>query len=640
MQTRTGLSMAAVLFTDIEGSSRLWETARAEMDRVLAEHDRRLRAVVECHGGVIFATVGDGFGVAFETVSAAVAAARAARDGIADLLVAGEQLRVRMGIHVGEVSNREGDVFGPTVNRCARLMDLAWGGQIVVSDAAARLCVDDPELVDLGVYVLRGLSEPERVHQLGNGSFPPLRARPWSPLEAPRLVGRDLLIDQVVEELERHRLVTLVGPVGVGKSALVHATAAEIHRRGGVCVVADVNHDDDPDGIVWGIASQAAGGRRLAGDPLAAIGAALSPSAGVVILDGCQERCPSVVDAVRRLLDGTTVRVLAASRRGFGLPRERCVRVDPLAVPDSAAPGEATSVEFLVQEAARHGIEVTDSELPDLGRIASALGGLPLALELAAGKLAVLSARELADRLDAEGGTALLGGTLTRIVDDAVDALTADTRGLLACLSVCRGSFSLDTALAVSGCPEEAVVDGLEELADHAIVTVDSSGGTRRYRIHEPVRRRVLASQDSYEVRRRHAVHQLEIARQAKDLTNTDEAAGLALLDVEYRQCGDALEWAVEAEEVGIGLELASALRWYWWARGCPTAVPGWLDGLLAADRTGVAPEIVAEGLQTAGTLAYRHQVSTARRLLDEAVRVFASVVDGGDAGPGLVFAY
>jgi class 3 adenylate cyclase len=223
------------LFTDIEGSTRLWESAPDAMRAALASHDSIVREAIETHGGYVFATGGDGFSAAFARAGDALNATAEAQAGLAaQQWPAAAALRVRMGVHTGEATERDGDYFGPAVNGAARLMGAGHGGQVLVSAATVEL-VGEIELADLGQHRLRDLSGPQRVFQVGAGRFPPLRsldAFPGNlPLQASSFVGRDAELARVDKALDQARVVTLTGLGGVGKTRLALQAAALVLPR-------------------------------------------------------------------------------------------------------------------------------------------------------------------------------------------------------------------------------------------------------------------------------------------------------------------------------------------------------------------------------------------------------------------------
>ena len=221
------------LFTDIEGSTRLWDAAPTTMQAALERHDHILRTAVEGHGGYIFATGGDGFAVAFNRVGDALAAAVAAQEELGvESWPAGASIRVRMGLHTGEAAERQGDYFGPTLNRTARLMATAHGGQIVCTRSTAELADGAVGLRSLGEHRLRDLAMAEQVFQVGGELFPPLRSVDAVPTNLPtvrtELIGRSDDLAALSGLVANERLVTLTGTGGVGKTRLALGVAATL----------------------------------------------------------------------------------------------------------------------------------------------------------------------------------------------------------------------------------------------------------------------------------------------------------------------------------------------------------------------------------------------------------------------------
>jgi class 3 adenylate cyclase len=221
------------LFTDVEGSTRLWETARSAMSAAIERHDTLLRSAVETQGGYVFSTSGDGYAVAFARAGDAIVAATNAKAALAaEAWPEATVIRVRMGLHTGEAVERHGDYFGPAVNRTARLMELGHGGQVLCSAVTAALVGDGWPLRDLGDHRLRDLSAPQRVFQVGHEQFPPLRSLDRLagnlPVQVNSFVGREAEVAEVVKTIGAVRLVTLTGPGGVGKTRLALQAAADV----------------------------------------------------------------------------------------------------------------------------------------------------------------------------------------------------------------------------------------------------------------------------------------------------------------------------------------------------------------------------------------------------------------------------
>ncbi len=486
------------LFTDVEGSTRLWEQAPDPMERALELHDEILRQVIGDHGGYVFSTAGDSFAAAFARPSDAVAAAADVQAALGRAAWPdGVVVQVRMGVHTGEAVERGGDYFGPALNRAARIMAAGHGGQVLVSDATAAL-LPEAKLVDLGEHRLKDLLAPARLFQFGAESFPPLRVldvvRTNLPMERTELIGRDQELAEIVGLLDRHRLVTLTGFGGMGKTRLAAAAAAEASHRypDGVFFVGLAPLDD---GSQVGAATFEAVGiaaGNLGGDvsPHVAAARALCGLDALLVLDNCEHVVDDIAELVDELLDlGERPAVLATSREALDIEGEHVHRVAPLAVDEH---GTGPAVELFVQRARAAGRDV-DAADPAVARIVRRLDGMPLAIELAAARSATLDLSDLADRLDRE--LDVLGSRRRRGRHQSLDAvlrwswdlLDEPSRTLLSELSTFAGGFTLEAAEAVCRDPD-AVVERLDGLARGSLVDPSTAPGGARYRMLEPVR--------------------------------------------------------------------------------------------------------------------------------------------------------
>jgi class 3 adenylate cyclase len=444
-----------LLFTDIEGSNQHWEQQRAAMPEALRRHDELLRAAIEAYGGRVFKTMGDATCAVFSHASDAVAAAANAQRALAaeDWSAVGG-LAVRMALHSGTTDERDGDYFGPTVNRIARLLAVAHGGQVVISGTTAPLVrgvmPEQTDLRDLGAHRLKDLVEPEHVWQLNietlQTEFPALRsldARPHNlPIQRTSFVGREQDIADVSELLAQHRLLTLVGSGGVGKTRLALHVGAELLDRypEGVWFV-DLAPISDPE-LVSSVTAQALGmsqqqGRRVD----EAIAHWLKRKQLLIIFDNCEHVLEPVAQLAASILTGAPdVRILATSRQALNIVGEAAHRLPSLPLPEDVAG-------LTAEEALRYGAIVlfadrartadtrfglTDSAAPIVAEICRRLDGIPLAIELAAARVKVLSIPNLAQRLD-ERFRILTGGsrdalprqkTLTALIDWSYDLLT------------------------------------------------------------------------------------------------------------------------------------------------------------------------------------------------------------------------
>ncbi|MGB9345917.1 MAG: AAA family ATPase, partial [Ilumatobacteraceae bacterium] len=303
------------LFTDIEDSTLRWQADREAMAAALAAHDATLTRVIEANGGRVFKHTGDGVCAVFGSAGSAVTAASAAQDEL--------ELPVRMGVHTGDAEERDGDFYGMTLNRCARIMDAGHGGQVLLSSIAAELHGGD--VVDLGEHLLKGVTEPERILQLGTTTFPALRVatrRSAVPAVLTSLVGRDALVEQVVDQLATARLVTLVGVGGVGKTRVAMAAAELVEPDRDLTVFVPLSEVSDDQEVLPALA-RALG---LTAPSLDAVAIALSGRRALILIDNCEHVIDGAADLVEQLLGASpTVTVLTTSREGLAVAGEQLV---------------------------------------------------------------------------------------------------------------------------------------------------------------------------------------------------------------------------------------------------------------------------------------------------------------------------
>ena len=651
------------LFSDIEGSTRRWEVRREAMGAALKRHDEHLRTAIESHSGHVFKTVGDAFCAAFARVSDAVAACIDAQRALsAGDFAAVDGLRVRCALHTGEAVERDGDYFGPALNRVARLMAIGHGGQILFSgvtrDLARDSLPDGTTLVDLGSHRLQDLTEPEHVWQLNvaglPNEFPPLRSLDTLPNNLPiqrtSFVGRAHDVADVKELLERYRLLTLVGSGGVGKTRLAIQAGAELLERfpDGVWFV-DFAPISDPE-LVASVVAQALGmtqqqGRRVD----ETIPQWLRRKKLLLIFDNCEhvlEPAAALADAI--LATAQDVRILATSRQGLNISGEAVHRLPSLPVPAEAAALKA-------DEAVRYGaialfvdraksadtrFTLTDDTAPIVAEICRRLDGIPLAIELAAARVKVLSIPHLAQRLN-ERFTILTGGsrtalprqkTLTATIDWSYDLLTPQEQRLFVRLGVFAGGFGLGAATKVcggDGVDEIDILDVLTSLTDKSLVVADTSGEQERYRLLESTAAYALeklsASGERERMTRRHAEYFRDVVEAAfRERRNPLSWHPSVELDLDnYRA---VLAWSLtQRNDNSLGGAIAAALSGFWWNAGLGAEERYWIE--MALDRVNEAeqPQIVAR-LQVVGAkfLSNERAYETAQR----AIRLCESVGD------------
>jgi predicted ATPase/class 3 adenylate cyclase len=582
------------LFTDLEGSTRLWEKHPDAMRPALARHDAILREAVAARQGHVVKTTGDGMHAVFATAHDALAAAVVIQLGLAaESFGETGPLRVRIGVHTCEAEYRDGDYYGSEVNRAARLMSVAHGDQIVVSSVTSGLVRDGSvELVDLGEHRLRDLTNTERVFQVHApglvGEFPPLRSLDLLPGNLPRqvttFVGRQAELASLAETVRGSSLVTLTGVGGVGKTRLALQVAAEVIAEfpdgAWMCELAPVT---DP-GAVWDTLAaclrvQAHPGRSLEESVLEY----LAPKRLLLVLDNCEH----LLDAVARVVDAIAQRcervvVLATSREGLALGGERIVAVPSLGVPPDGADLDTLKAADAVQlfsdraNAARSDFVLSDRDAGAVGVLCRRLDGIPLAIELAAARVRSLSPDDLVARLDqrfkllTRGSRAALERhqTLRSTIDWSYDLLAPPERRALERLSVFAGGCDLTAAEAVLATDDLDlldVVDVLGQLVDKSLVVADVSDGDAgiRYRLLESIRQyaqeRLQDSGESAAVRRRHADYYVALAETSgPHLRNRDQVqwGRRALRDVDNFRA--ALDWAVETPSPEHALRLVA----------------------------------------------------------------------------------
>lgn len=578
------------------------------MKGAVRRHGEILQAAIDAHDGNVFKTVGDAFCAAFHNVADAIAAALDAQRRLeAEDWSGVDGLKVRMAIHTGHTDERDGDYFGPAVNRVARLLAIGHGGQVLVSGASADLSQGElpprAALRDLGEHRLKDLTHPEQVYQLvapGLASdFPPLRsleALPNNlPLQITSFVGRDVDILTVSELLAKHRLVTLVGAGGVGKTRLALQVGADLLDRyeDGVWLV-ELAPLSDNDLIPSTVASIFHVSEAANKTMTEAIVHALKARRALIVFDNCEH----VVEPAARLIDAVlrscpNIRIIATTRQGLGIAGEAVHRVASLAVPESS--GRLTA-----EEAMRHGaialfveraiaatesFRLSDENAAVVARLCNRLDGIALAIELAAPRLKALSLEQLEARLS-ERFRILTGGsrtalprqqTMRALVDWSYDLLTDDEKTLFRRVAVFAGGWSLDAASAI--CSDEkieewAVLDLLQSLVDKSMVVAKLSGSEQRYRLLESTRQyahELLEKSGELEpMQVRHATWFLEFAQQAESVRDsTPTKAWLNAVDPELDNLRAALDWALaDKHDVELGAALAASMGEYFFLSG------------------------------------------------------------------------
>jgi predicted ATPase/class 3 adenylate cyclase len=593
------------LFTDVEGSTRLLnELGAADYAQALAEHRSALRSAFGAHGGVEVDTQGDAFFVAFPTAPGALAAARDATAALA-----GGSIQVRVGIHTGTPLVAEEGYVGVDVHRAARIAAAGHGGQILVSASTAALVSSD-ELHDLGEHRLKDLSAPERIYQLGEREFPPLKSlyRTNLPVPATPFLGRERELAEALGLLEGARLLTLTGPGGTGKTRLGLQVAAEASEQ-------------YPDGVFWvplaplrdpDLVLESAGQALGATDGLAEH---VSDKSLLLLLDNF-EHVVDAADGLSGLLAACpNLQLLVTSRELLRLPAEQAYPVPPL------EPEEGAEL-FLARA---HALDPAFAPSPAVPELCARLEQLPLALELAAARVRVLSPEQLLDRLSgrldllkAGRGVDPRQQTLRATIEWSHDLLDQDEQRLFARLAVFRGGCTLESAEQVC----DGDVDAVESLVDKSLVRVRE--GDRFWMletIREYAAEQLEASGESDGRRHRHAEHFLALAEETEPLAREVDAATLDRLEREADNLRAALDWLRTAGETQLVLRLAAALDDFWAIKGHMAEGRRRLEEALAADESPTAAR--AKALNAAADMAIGHGDSSAARLRAEEALAF-----------------
>lgn len=529
------------LFTDVQGSTSLWEQDRDAMAAAVRQHDEILHAAAEAHDGYVFTTAGDSFAVAFQRAEPAVRAALTAQRALrSSQWPDGAELLVRMGAHTGEADERDGDYFGSPVNRAARLMSVAHGGQTVLSEVTVSLLddrIDGIELRDLGEHRLKDLMSPIRVWQAVDpelpAEFPSLRSLDRYannlPVRAGELIGRRLEIGEVQGLVAEHRLLSIVGPGGIGKTEVAVQVGAEVveRYRDGVVFVDLTPCTADVDSVA------AAVGRALGFDArsgetwLATVVASLSVREILIVLDNCEHVMDGAARLARALLEGSpSVDLLATSRERLGLVNEQVYLLPPLA---------AGSELFVTRALAVDPNFDADATASAVAELCKRLDGLPLAIELAAARVRNLQPEEMLAKL---GERFRLLRTRDRTSQDRHQTLLAtvawsyeqldEQTQLFFCeLGAFTGPFDREAAAAVASgdLDEFDIADLLDDLEAKSLVATSRLGSSTRYRLLETIAAFALHQLD--EQGRRSAV----ASRHASARAALTEARAASLLD-------------------------------------------------------------------------------------------------------------
>jgi predicted ATPase/class 3 adenylate cyclase len=649
------------LFTDIEGSTRLLQELGDRYAAVRDGHAAIVRQAVEAGGGVEVSTEGDSFFVAFPSPVGAVRAAVAAQRGLAaHQWSPAPQVRVRMGLHTGEGVLGGDNYVGLDVNRAARIAAAGHGGQVLISEATRALVehtlAEGTSLRDLGQHRLKDIALPVHLHELVieglPADFPPPRtldARPGNlPVQLTSFVGREQEIAEVNALLEQHRLLTLTGPGGTGKSRLALQVAGELlpEFKDGA-FFADLSSVTDPALVPSVIARALAVPEGAGRSILEAVRERLRDQELLLVVDNFEQVAEAAPLLEALLTVAPRLKVLVTSRVVLAVRGEQAYAVppldlpDPRRLPDLRTLGEFEAVRLFTERArtVRPAFQVTDENAAAVAEICARLDGLPLAIELAATRTKVLTPEQMLPRLQQRLALLTSGGrtlpdrqrTLRAAIAWSYDLLEGAERRLFARLSVFAGGWTLDSAEVVCD-PEELgldLLDGLSSLVDQSLVRrTEPAEGEPRFLMLETIREfgreRLRAGGDLEPIRRRHATQYLGLAVRAEaHLTGEDQGQWLDRCEREHANLRAALRWAIDAGDAGRAQAAAGALWRFWQQRGHLAEGRQWLEDVLALP-SGQAPTAArAKALAGAGGIAWwQEDIPAARAHYDEALAI------------------
>jgi predicted ATPase/class 3 adenylate cyclase len=651
------------LFTDIEGSTKLWEHDAPAMQVALTRHDEILKGAIEERGGYVFKTVGDAFCCAFLTAPDALKAALEIQRRLlsSDREESGP-LRVRMALHTGAAEERDGDYFGPPVNRVARLMSAAHGGQVLLSLPTQELVRDQLPagtiLRDLGERRLKDLFRPERVFQLVSpdlpSEFPPLRTlevyRNNLPLQPTPLIGREKEVAQVCDLLhsDETRLLTLTGPGGTGKTRLALQATADLL-------------DDFPDGtffaqlatlteseMFFSAVAETLGVREVGEQPLGeSLKDYLCERRMLLLLDNFEQVLEAAPAVTEMLAVAPDLKVLATSRAPLGLYGEHEFPVPPLSMPDLKSPPplerltqyEAVGLFVERARAVKPDFKVTNDSAPAVAEICVRLDGLPLAIELAAARIKMLPPKAMLQRLGSRlklltGGARDLPErqrTLRATIEWSFALLDEGEQLLFARLAVFSGGRTLEAIEVICDAEGDLPVetfDGISSLLDKSLLRQEEgSSGEPRFvmleTVHEFAREKLEESREAEEIKRVHAQYFLTLAEEAyPELKGANQLEWLDRLEAEHDNMRAALTLALERKEAEGAISLGGALWLFWFVRGYHSEGRRWLQEALAIDERG-SPDSRAMALAGVGWLAVQQgDLDRAQEVCEEGLEV------------------
>ena len=623
--------LATFLFTDIEGSTKLWESIPEKMKVALPRHHAILQEAISSNGGNAFQIVGDAFCAVFPTASSAVSAAvTAQRTLYQEQWNLPSPIRVRMGIHTGTAERTSTDsptggyASNQALNRVARILSAGHGGQILLSLVTKELIKDslpaDTELRDMGEHYFKNLTRPEHLFQLNSAGlpsdFPPLNTlnayRHNLPFQLTSFIGREKELADVKRLLTNTHLLTLIGPGGTGKTRLSLQAATDLLETfpHGAWLV-ELAPMSDPSLVASTTAAALnlpAEVHRPAVDMLCDY---LRERELLIVLDNCEHLVGACARMADRLLHAAPkLRIIASSREALGIAGEASYLVPSLGLPDLQNPpsfeslSQYESIKLFIDRAtsAVSTLSVTNENALAIAQICHRLDGIPLAIELAAAKVRALSVEQIAKRLD-DRFRLLTGGsrtalerhqTLRATLDWSYNLLSPEEQILFIRLSIFVNGWTLEAAESVcsdkstsGGVRSEDVLNLLEHLVNKSLVSAEEWQSETRYRMLETMRQyaseKLIEAGESESLRERHLEYYLNLAESAAPhLLKPEQLEWLARLEAEHENMRAALEWSLGKERPEYALRLAAALGTFWVMHCYCLEGAKWLERALA----------------------------------------------------------
>ena len=626
------------LFTDIENSTPLWEKHPEEMKSALAKHDSILKGAVASNNGQIIKTTGDGihavFSTAIDSVNAALDAQKIFQTSKA-LKTSEVSIKVRMGMHTGEAEQRDGDYYGGTLNRAARIMSIGHGGQILLSETTLQIAQEhlssDVSVLDLGRHQLKGLKHTEKIYQVSRPDlgqeFPALKSLSHAtnnlPTQLTSFIGRERELAEAQKKLESAKLLTLIGPGGTGKTRLSIEVAEKQHTnfKDGVWLV-ELAPVSDPAFIVAEIAS-VFDVREVQNIPLTQLLLDyLRAKELLLVIDNCEhlvEESAEIVDQIMHTCPN--LKIIASSREALGIDGETVYRVPAL------KDDEATRLFVERATKADSRFHLTEHNASAIGQICSRLDGIPLAIELAAARVKMFTPEQIGARLD-DRFKLLTGGsrtalprqqTLHALIDWSYQSLNEIEQRTLSRLAVFSGGWTIEAAESVVGAEEG--LDGLLGLVNKSLVNVEEHEHESRYRFLETIRQyamgKLLESGEAVQARDGHLDYMLGIAGQPDgQMFGTESQEWFDQMETEHDNLRSAFEWGT-SNHPEKALDLAYATAGFWTVRDHISEACAWCLAIL--EKTKSMPNLDEERARVYSVLAWMSVTSGEHKASREA---------------------